>query len=104
MSKSYPQLMDETIHDTINDEGSFLMKIQGVESDEVYDTPTALEALKQGDFYNSLSSMNKDLFNEKIQDAIKEVQKNEEKNKKNKKKKEEPQRKRQDVKQKRTRA
>ena len=86
MSKSYTQLMDETIHDTINDEGSFLMKIHGVESDEVYDTPTALEALKKGDFYNSLGPINKDLFNKKIQDAIKEVKKKEEKNKKKKKK------------------
>ena len=86
MSKSYTQLMDETIHDTINDEGSFLMKIHGVESDEVYDTPTALEALKKGDFYNSLGPINKDLFNKKIQDAIKEVKKKE-KNKKQKERK-----------------
>ena len=76
MSKSYPQLMDETIHNTITGEGSNLMKIAGVESDKVYDTPSALEALKEGDFYKSLGTINKELFNKKIQDAIKEVEKN----------------------------
>ena len=87
MSKSYPQLMDETIDDTITGKGSFLMKIDGVESDKVYDTPSALEELKKGDFYKSLGPINKDLFNKKIQDAIKEVKKKNEKNKRNKKKK-----------------
>ena len=86
MSKSYPQLMDETIHNTITGEGSNLMKIAGVESDKVYDTPSALEALKEGDFYKSLGTINKELFNKKIQDAIKEVEKKNEKNKRNKKK------------------
>ena len=86
MSKSYPQLMDETIDDTITGKGSFLMKIDGVESDKVYDTPSALEELKKGDFYKSLGPINKDLFNKKIQDAIKEVKKKNEKNKRNKKK------------------
>ena len=86
MSKSYPQLMDETIHNTITGEGSNLMKIAGVESDKVYDTPSALEALKEGDFYKSLGTINKELFNKKIQDAIKEVEKKNEKKKRNKKK------------------
>ena len=104
MSKSYPQLMDETIHNTITGEGSNLMKIAGVESDKVYDTPSALEALKEGDFYKSLGTINKELFNKKIQDAIKEVEKKNEKNKRNNKKEQEQQRKRQDVKQKRTSA
>ena len=86
MSKSYPQLMDETIHNTITGEGSNLMKIAGVESDKVFDTPSALEALKEGDFYKRLGTINKELFNKKIQDAIKEVEKKNEKNKRNKKK------------------
>ena len=93
MSKSYPELMDKTISDTITGKGSFLMKIDGVESDKKYDTPSALEALKKGDFYNSLNHINKEIFNKKIQEAIKEVKKNEEKNKKNKKKKEKKKRK-----------
>ena len=86
MSKSYPQLMDETIHNTITGEGSNLMKIAGVESDKVYDTHSALEAIKEGDCYKSLGNINKELFNKKIQYAIKEVEKKNEKNKRNKKK------------------
>ncbi len=89
MSKSYPELMDQTIRDTINQKkGSHLMKINEKESNIEYKTTEeALEALKKGDFYNSLGSINKEIFNKKILEAKKEVRKNEEKNKKNKKKK-----------------
>ena len=89
MSKSYPQLMDETIRDTINQkEGTLSLKINGKESNIEYDTTEeALKGLKNGDFYNSLSNTNKGKFDEKIQHAIQEMKKNEEKNKKNKKKK-----------------
>ena len=88
MSKSFSELMDETIASTINqEEDSQSMKIDGKESNILYNTTEqALEGLKKGDFYNSLSHLNQEIFNKKIQDAIKEVKKKEEKNKKNKKK------------------
>ena len=89
MSKSYSELMDETIASTINQkEDSESMKIDGKESNILYDTTEqALEGLKKGDFYNSLSHINQEIFNKKIQDAKEEVKKKEKKKKEKQRKK-----------------
>ena len=82
MSKSYSELMDETIASTINQkEDSESMKIDGKESNILYDTTEqALEGLKMGDFYKKIQKDTSHprllkYFNNKIKKEIKKIKK-----------------------------